>query len=163
MEDLVPEAQKLALLFYSQPPLKLTTQEFKQLIGDVKYGQYLNYFYGVTVEGVLLLVVQGEVRKERWGWGYSREADIAGEAYRRIYGATKEALLKQFRKEKDYPQLKSITLTELREFTYWLFKLRLERCDKARIASDIRKALCWLGKNDFPRGLVAVKPPLTAD
>ena len=32
-------------------------------------------------------------------------------------------------------------LVELKEFTYWLFKYRLNNSDKARIASDTKKAL----------------------
>ena len=69
---------------------------------------------------------------------------MTNEVYRRIYGSTKTILLKRFRREKHYPQLKSIGLTELKEFTYWLFKYRLKQCDKARVASDTKKALAWL-------------------
>ena len=32
-------------------------------------------------------------------------------------------------------------LKESKEFTYWLFKYRLSKSDKARIASDTRKGL----------------------
>lgn len=42
-------------------------------------------------------------------------------------------------------------MTMLKEFTYWSFKYRVKTCDKARIASDTKKALTWLkekkGKN----------------
>ncbi|MFC2059874.1 hypothetical protein ACFLTZ_02115 [Chloroflexota bacterium] len=55
-------------------------------------------------------------------------------------------LLKRFRQDKGYPRLKSISLTELKEFTYWLFKYRLKHCDKARVASDTKKALEQLSK-----------------
>ena len=34
--------------------------------------------------------------------------------------------------------------TELKAFTYWLFKMRVYRSDPARVASDTRKALEWL-------------------
>ena len=88
--------------------------------------------------------MQAEVRKEQQNLGYNNEDNIAGEAYRRIYGATQTVLLKRFRREKGYPQLRSISLAELKEFTYWLFKYRLEHCDKARVASDTKKALKWL-------------------
>ncbi len=110
-------------------------------MGSDKYHQYLSYFYGVTVEGVLLLAVQEEVRKERQILGSNKEYEVADEAYRRIYGATKAVLLNRFRQEKGYTQLKSITLTELKEFTYWLFKFRLRESEKAKVASDTRKAL----------------------
>ena len=159
VDGLLPDAEKTALLFHGQPPLNLTVDRFKELIGGGKYHQYLNYFYGITVEEALILAVQEEVRKERRTSGYNKEHDVVGEVYRRIYGATKPVLLKRFRREKGYPHLKSISLTELKEFTYWLFKYRLKQCDKARIASDTKKALQQLNINGYPRGLVADESP----
>ena len=149
IDDLVPEDEKLALLFQGRPPIRLTKERFKELIGGAKYRQYLNYFYGVTVEEALNLAVQEEVRKERRTSGYNNEHNLVSEVYQRIYGATKAILLKRFRREKSYPQLRSITLTELKEFTYWLFKYRLKHCDKARVASDTKKALEQLAANGF--------------
>ena len=160
VDGLLPDDEKTALLFHGQPPLNLTVDKFKELIGGGKYHQYLNYFYGITVEEALILAVQEEVRKERRTSGYSnKEHDVVGEVYRRIYGATKPVLLKRFRREKGYPHLKSISLTELKEFTYWLFKYRLKQCDKARIASDTKKALQQLNINGYPRGLVTDESP----
>jgi hypothetical protein len=144
VDGLLPEDEKMALLFYGKSPLQLSVEEFKKLIGNSKYCQYLNYFYGVTVERALVLAVQDEVRKERWALGYTQEGDVYHEVYRRIYGKTNGVLLKNFRKERGYPRLKSINLAELKEFTYWLFKYRLKQCDKARVASDTKKALLKL-------------------
>ena len=153
VDVLLPHDEKVALLFYGQPPLNLTKEKFKELIGSGKYRQYLNYFYGITVEAALILAVQDEVRKEWRIWGYNGEHDTVSEVYRRIYGATKAILLKRFRHEKDYPQLNSISLTELKELTYWLFKYRLKQCDKARVASDTKKALNWLNNNGLSKQL----------
>ena len=148
VDGFLPADEKLALLFYSKPPLNLPTKKFKELIGDAKYHQYLNYFYGITVEEALILAVQEEVRKERLISGYNNEEhDTINEVYRRIYSATRAVLLKQFRHEKGYPQLRSISLTELKEFTYWVFKYRLKQCEKARVASDTKKALEQLRRN----------------
>ena len=141
VDGLLPRDDKIALLLYGKLPLNLTKERFKEIIGLNKYRQYLNYFYGVTVEEALILTVQEEVRKERWTSGYSEEYDTINDVYRRIYGATKTMLLKHFRQEKGYPELKSISLNELKEFTYWLFKYRLKQCDKAKVASDTKKAL----------------------
>jgi len=149
VDGLLPNDEKARLLFYAKPPLNLPTERFKELIGNVKYRQYLNYFYGITVEESLILAVQEEVRKDRWISGYFKERDTTNEAYRRIYGATKAILLRHFRRDKAYPHLRSISLTELKEFTYWLFKYRLKHCDKARVASDTKKALNWLNRNGF--------------
>jgi hypothetical protein len=153
VDELIPEEEKMALLFHARPPLGLSDSKFKALIGSTKYRQYLNYFYGVTVEEALVLAVQEEIRKEKRTLGYNKEQNLTDEVYRRIYGATRPELLKSFRREKSYPRLKSISLTELKEFSYWLFKYRLKNCDKARIASDTRKALERLGANGSRRGL----------
>ncbi len=147
VDDLLPEDEKLTLLLHNEPPIRLTKAKFKELIGSGKYHQYLNYFYGITVEEALILTVQEEVRKERRTSGYNNEHNLVNEVYRRIYGATKAMLLKRFRREKGHPQLKSISLTELKEFAYWLFKYRLKQCDKARVASDTKKALEQLASN----------------
>ena len=147
VDGLLPDTEKSALLFYGKPPLNLPVEEFKELIGSAKYCQYLNYFYGITVEEAVILAVQEEVRKERRVSGYYKEKDTTyttNEAYRRIYGTTKAVLLRQFRRGKGYSQLKSINLSELKEFTYWLFKHRLKQSDKAKVASDTKKALDWL-------------------
>jgi len=141
VDGLLPEDESANLLFHGKPPLNLTNNKFKELIGSTKYHQHLNYFYGVTVEEALILGVREEVRKEKRTLGLNKELDYDNEVYQRIYGATKTALLKRFRRGKGYRQPKSIGLTELKEFTYWLFKYRLKQCDKARVASDTKKAL----------------------
>ncbi len=154
VDGLLPDGEKNALLFYGKPPLDLTTKQFRELIGNSKYHQYLNYFYGIIVEEALILAVREEVRKERRTLGYNKEHDCDNEVYRRIYGATRATLLKRFRQEKGRPRLKSIGLSELKEFTYWLFKYRLRQCDKARVASDTKKALQKLNGDNFQRGWV---------
>jgi hypothetical protein len=149
VDGLLPDDEKTALLFHGRPPLKLTRENFKRLIGGAKYRQYLNYFYGITVEEALILAVQEEVRKEWRALGYANDQDTTNEVYRRIYGATKAVLLKRFRRESGYPQLRSMSLTMLKEFTYWLFKYRLEHCDKTRVASDTKRALRQLAIMGF--------------
>ncbi len=140
VDGLLPQGEKMDLLFFAEPPIELSREEFRDLIGTPKYRAWLNYFYGVIVEEALLLAVEEEVYKEQ-GVALYPEDYIQEEAYRRIYGADMIALLHQFRSENGYPLRRSITLTEQKEFTYWLFKYRLRRCDKARVASDTKKAL----------------------
>ncbi len=139
--DLITEEERDNLLFFGKPPLELAEKEFKGLIGRSKYCAYLNYFYGVIVEGALVMAVEEEVRKEHRSLGYSGEQNIVDEVYERLYGADQATLLRKFRMERGYPLRRSISLSELEEFTYWLFKHRLRRCDKARVASDTKKGL----------------------
>ena len=141
---LIPDEEQEKLLFQGKAPLNLTTEELKNIIGEGKYRQYLNYFYGVTVEEALVLAVEREVRKERRAAVWHRDRDYTGEAYRRIYTASQSELLKEFRGEKGYPQNGSISLSEMREFTYWLFKYRLEHSDRSKVASDTKKAMEYL-------------------
>jgi hypothetical protein len=138
---LVPENEMIALLFRGKPPIDIPREEFCHLIGEAKYRAHLNYFYGVTVEEALLLAVEEEARKEQRARAFSEDNHLSEETYQRIYGASMTELLRRFRKEKGYPKRNSMELGELKEFTYWLFKYRLDNCDKARIASDTKKAL----------------------
>lgn len=153
--ELLPEDERDALLFHGVPPLTLDAGEVKELIGDKKYGQYLNYFYGVTVEEALLLAVQEAIDKEKWVQGLGK-VQTADEAYHRIYDYDKDTLLKKFRQEKNHTQKQSITLDEMKEFTYWLFKYRLKRCEKARIASDTKKGLDYLKRQWRRKGIAQV-------
>jgi hypothetical protein len=140
ISEAIPEKERINLLFFDLPPLELTREEFKKLIGTVKYRAYLNYLYGVLVEENLIAAVVDEIRKERLTSGSNKHEDILDKAYRRIYRDSQQSLLDTFRKEKRYPKRKSVTLGELKEFTYWLFKYRIKRCDKSRVASDTKKA-----------------------
>jgi hypothetical protein len=143
VDEMIPEEEKHSLLFNGEPPIEIETEEFKRLIGEQKYQQHLNFFYGVTVEEVLLQVVEDEVRKEQ-SLDYITEESIANEAYKRIYDLTQPEMLKLFKREHGYHHLHEMDMTILKEFTYWCFKYRLRTCDKARIASDTKKALAWL-------------------
>jgi hypothetical protein len=154
-DGLLPEDEKDALLFRGVPPEELTAAEVRGLIGDAKYRQYLNFFYGVTVEEALLLAVQAEVEKERRVRGF-QGGDATDEVYLRIYGVDREALLKCFRQEKGLPMLKSTGLAEMKRFTYWLFKYRVKRCEKAKIASDTKKALDFLRRQWQHKGVSRV-------
>jgi len=144
LDGLIPEKERINLLFFDTPPIELSKDEFKNLIGASKYKAHLNYLYGILVEKFLILAVTEEIRKKKRVLGLNNDDGVVGEVYQRIYGATQFALLKQFRKERHYPQRKSISLSELNEFTYWLFKYRIKKRDKSCMASDTKKALTKL-------------------
>ncbi len=146
-DGLLPEDEKLAFLFHCRAPIDITLEEFREAIGGTRYHQYLNYHYGVTVEEALFWAVREESRKERWALGMAKDHDHSNEVYRRVYGQSRGVLLRAFRREHRYPDLRSTSLLEMKEFTYWLFKYRLKHCDKERVASDTRKALAWLERN----------------
>ncbi len=151
--DAVPEREKIDLLFFDRPPLELTNQEFKELIGPAKYRAYLNFLYGVLVEEALVAAVVEELRKERSVLGITSDQDVLDKAFRRVYGESRDVLLEMFRKEKRYRRRKSLTLEELKEFTYWLFKYRVNRAERSRVASDTKKALLKMQRDMKVKGL----------
>ena len=142
----IPADERDQLLFRGQLPPFITENRFKELLGGPKHRAYLNYWYGVVVEEALLLAVENEVRKERHCQGLVDQEEVDDQVYQRIYGAGPEALLKEFWREKGVRPRRSVTLTQHKEFTYWLFKCRLRICDRARIASDTRKGLQQLNR-----------------
>lgn len=151
VSDLIPPAELEALLFRGEPPPGVVSgDEFRDLIGPCKHQQYLNFLYGIVVEEALILVAHEEVRKAQQLWAPLSETKIEDAAYTQIYGADRVTLMTLFRKEKGYRKRASISLDELKEFHYWLFKYRLRTAEKARIASDTRKGLEWLREHDSP-------------
>ncbi|MCD6568104.1 MAG: hypothetical protein J7K94_05140 [Dehalococcoidia bacterium] len=153
VDELIPESERIALLFFDRPPVELNREKFRDLIGSSKYKAYLNYLYGVLVEQFLVLAVTEEMRKERRASGLSDDTGVSDNAYRHIYGSTQAALLEKFRKERHYPSSRSTGMSELSEFTYWLFKYRVSKCDKSRVASDTKKALIKMHHDLRLRGL----------
>jgi hypothetical protein len=147
IRDFVPEAERINLLFFDKPPIELTTDEFKKAIGAAKYRAYLNYLYGVLSEEALIMATTNEVRKDQQSLGMARPEGETDEAFSRIYESTESELLHLFRKEKKYVGGKSTSLTEMKEFLYWLFTYRVKRSDKSRVASDTRKALLYMQRN----------------
>jgi hypothetical protein len=146
---LIPEDEKYALLFKARAPVKMSAEEFKNLIGTAKYHKYLNFFYGVTVEEALIQSVLEEVRKEHYANARPHYGGEEQEAFTKIYDIPLSDLLKQFRKEKHYHQTAASNLTQMKEFTYWCFKYRVKISEKARVASDTNKGLEWLRRNGY--------------
>lgn len=145
VDGLIPAGERRSKLRTGHFIFDFSPEELRQLLGVTKYRAYLNYWYGVTVEQGLQLAVRSEVRKERVSLGLSTRARVSDTVFGRIYGQSRTVLLAEFRQE----ALEDVALdspdTELKAFTYWLFKLRLHKCEPSRVASDTRKALEWLG------------------
>jgi len=134
------------LLFYGRPPLEIDEEEFQTLIGTPKYQAYLNYLYGVVVEEALQLAVEEELAKEAHAQVWSAaHVDGAG-VFQRIYGRSQAELLSEFLKEQGRAETDEIDLSDLKAFTYWLFKYRVRTGEGARVASDTRKGLAALSR-----------------
>jgi hypothetical protein len=150
ISEAIPEDELINLLFFDRPPFEMSDQEFKLALGPAKYRAYLNYLYGVLIEQALLLATVYEVRKASIV-PLSPEEEAA-RAYKIIYHAELPDLLNAFQKDMKYPHRKSLTLTELKEFTYWLFRYRVKTSEKPRVASDTKKALLLMYRKMSSRG-----------
>jgi len=148
LDEAVPADEKEQLLFYGRLPEEASQESFRELMGSTKHRAYLNYWYGVVVEEALQLAVEEEVRKKHRARCYPDSEDFVEEAFTHLYGKTRIALLEEFRQQsqisgsgKNGRKELRLSLTELKEFTYWLFKRRIGMWDPARVASDTRKGI----------------------
>ena len=144
VRELIPVDELEPLLFAGRFPADFDEADFKEILGSDKYSAYLNFFYGVEVELALENVVEDEVGKRFYASGRQYTADHTDTAFQRIYRSTYADLLSSFRDDHGFISRPVTTLTELKEFTYWLFKRRLRVSDKAKLASDTRKGIAAL-------------------
>ena len=141
VEGLIPREEVEELLLTGTLPAGASPSLLKDRLGVDKHRGYLNYFYGVPAEEGLQLAGAREVQKRHISNGNQYQEDFSDEGFERTYRAPRETLLEQFRDEMGYKATDEMTLTESKEFTYWLFKRRLHRSDGAKAASDTQKGL----------------------
>ena len=141
INDLIPDEEKEALLFSGRFPASFDESRFKDLLGVDKYRGHLNYYYGITVEEALQYAAEREVHKRHLSNGIQYHDDFSEDVFMRIYRESQSTMLKLFRERHGYADEPSISFSESKEFTYWLFNYRLKMLDKAKIASDTRKGL----------------------
>ena len=144
LEDVTPEDERRALLMRRRFPVEVSEETLRRLLGPAKYRAHLNFLYGVRVEEALQRSVAKEVQKEQlcrvWENGHIDE-----EVCNRIYGASRRELCDRFRRERS-GSAESAAAEDVNEFTYWLFKHRVNNADPARVASDTRKGLAMLSR-----------------
>lgn len=149
MPDLVPWRERDALIFENRWPLELDDQEFAERIGAAKHSAHLNYLYGVLVEEALQLSIEEEIHKENRNRPWGQDPRVDESMYERVYGKPRIELFALYYEETGTFLRGDISLTEWKTFTYWLFKQRLKRQDKARVASDTRKGLAQLTRMEL--------------
>ena len=147
--EMAPPDEVEALLFHGRWPLDLDDDEFSARLGAAKYSAHLNYVYGVLVEQALQLGVEEEIHKENHAspWGNDLRAQDA--MFQRVYGADRLHLRALYYEQTGRMLGDDISLSEWETFVYWLFKQRLKRQDKARVASDTRKGLAQLSRMEL--------------
>ena len=153
LDGAIPPVEKERLLFSGKLPEEIDWEEFKDLLGTTKYRGYLNFWYGVVVEEALQLAVEEEVRKRHLARCYPDSEELVEDAFNLLYGKTRSTLLEEFRKHAHIPLRRALSLSDFKEFNYWLHKRRLNMWDPARVASDTRKGTRRL------RQLEAIRAP----
>ena len=143
-EGNIPERDIERLLFHGLLPEPVADEDLRNLLGASKYRAYLNFHYGVVLEEALQLASEEYVRKCHLARGYSDSEELVEEAFRHLYTQTRADLLAEFRTEERLGKRQGLNLSDLKEFTYWLHKRRVNYWDPARVAYDTRLAILRL-------------------
>ena len=127
----------------------LSENEFRQILGVDGWRAHLNHFYGVYIEQCLIVAVQSRIEKRRYAAGMPPSDDASDKAFMGLYEETETVLWRQFVDETSgrldaliahSPEgTRNIGLDE--EFTYWLFKRRMENTNAAQVAAETKRGL----------------------
>ena len=139
--DDIPWEEAELLLFHGILPEPIESDELRSLLGASKHQGYLNYYYGIVLEEALQLAAEETIRKRHIARGYTDSEELVEDAFRHLYNDSRANLLDEYRRLVGTAQLLSMSLTDLKEFTYWLHKRRVNYWDPARVASDTRLAI----------------------
>ncbi len=149
VQDLVPAKERDDLLFANRWPAQVENDEFADRLGAAKHSAHLNFLYGVLVEEALQLVVEEEIHKENRNRVVGQDRRVDETMFERVYSKSKDDLFAQYYEETGSLLAERVAYADWQEFVYWLFKLRLRRQDKARIASDTRRGLAQLTRMEM--------------
>lgn len=141
VDGAIPVEEKERFLFSGQIPDTIDGNQFQDYLGPSKFRAYMNFHYGIVLEEALQLMAEEEVRKLHMSRSYADSEELTEEAYTHLYQKPRSGLLKTFQKETQRDRRRNLSLSDLKEFTYWLHKRRINLWDPARVASDTRKAI----------------------
>ena len=97
------------------------------------------------------------MRKRHIAKCYSDSEDLIEEAFAHLYEATKADLIEEFRTEVHLTDRIPLSLSDTKEFTYWLHKRRIKIWDPARVASDTNRGIKSLELLEQTTGAAAEK------
>ncbi len=132
----------------------LSEQEFRRILGVDGWRAHLNYFYGVHIEQCLLAAVQSRIQKQRYSSGMPPSDDASDRAFMGLYEESEQELWQLFMSEnaerlahlidESADDTRSIALDE--EFTYWLFKRRIENTNAPQVAAETQRGLDMMAR-----------------
>ncbi len=141
LEGLISAKEKERLLFQGEFPQSVEPYTFRDSLGVTKYRAFLNYWYGVVVEEALQLDMEQDIRKAHRARCLPDSEDLIEGVFSSLYGEDRATLIEEFRHQAKIPKRRDLSLTNMKEFTYWLWKRRLLMWDPARVASDTRRGI----------------------
>ncbi len=136
-------------LLSDHPTGGMAENAFRNLLGVAKWRAHLNYFYGVQLERSLILSVQQSVAHRRFSRGLPLDDDSLEDAFERLYEQDRHTLWQQFldvdpagfHDLDDWEAGDLISMAVEDEFTYWLFKKRLNSTHPEHMAHETRRGL----------------------
>ena len=155
----IPPGELERLLFHGILPEPIDGDEFRDLLGVSKYSAYLNYHYGVVLEEALQLAAEEYIRKRHTARGYSDSEELVEDAFRHLYTQSRADLFNEFRLKTGLDRRRGLSLSDLKEFTYWLHKRRVHYWDPARVAYDASLAIRRLETLRETAGAVPLTEP----
>ena len=130
--------------------------EFRRILGVDGWRAHLNHFYGVHIEQCLIVAVQSRIQKSRYSSGMPPSDDASDKAYLGLYEETEQDLWELFITEnadrlsdliaESPDETRTIALDE--EFTYWLFKRRIEYTLAPQVAAETQRGLDMMSRID---------------
>jgi hypothetical protein len=144
VKEYIDEKELENLLVKGKLPDRFLTEDFKTLLGPIKYGYYLNYWYGVVIEEGIQNSIEKDVRKRHIALCFQDNEELSEQVFEQLYGINRKTLVRIFMNELNKNDHADMCTTELIEFTYWLHKLRINKWDPARVASDTKRGILEL-------------------
>ena len=132
----------------------INEQEFRRILGVDAWRAHLNYFYGVHIEQCLIAAIQSRIQKKRYSAGMPPSDDASDRAFLGLYEETEQDLWQTFLElnserladliAESTEESRTVALDE--EFTYWLFKRRIEHTNAPQVAAETQRGLDMLNR-----------------
>ena len=113
-----------------------TYHYMKNSLPKLKLSQMRNYYYGVIIENFIYHYKLQEYEKNSLFY-----ANYENEFYKEIYGKSLSTLIAKFYTEEKISKKDKLNFYELKKFSYWLFKYRINNTDNTKMAHETNMAI----------------------
>ena len=133
----------------------MNENQFRKNIRIDLWRAHLNYFYGVQIEQCIIADLQARIHKRQYSNGKPTSDNTSENAFFGLYEDSEKTLWKIFINENSQrlqnlmttkQELESRNIPLEEEFTYWLFKRRIEHTNAPQIAAETKRGLDMMAK-----------------